>query len=99
MMLRDLLTSEARFDERFGTLPVSGISADSRAVKPGFLFAAVPGAKADGLAFLPRAVAAGAAAVLAGRAPPAPPPGPVAGGNVPHVRPPLALPAAKIFPR
>src|SRR6266853_5529655 len=47
MMLRDLLTSEARFDARFGARPVSGISADSRAVKPGFLFAAVPGTKAD----------------------------------------------------
>jgi UDP-N-acetylmuramoyl-L-alanyl-D-glutamate--2,6-diaminopimelate ligase len=99
MMLRDLLTSEARFDERFGTLPVSGISADSRAVKPGFLFAAVPGAKADGLAFLPQAIAAGAAAVMAERAPSAPLPDHVAVVNVPNVRRALALAAAKFYPR
>jgi UDP-N-acetylmuramoyl-L-alanyl-D-glutamate--2,6-diaminopimelate ligase len=99
MMLRDLLTSEARFDERFGTLPVSGISADSRAVKPGFLFAAVPGAKADGLAFVPQAIAAGAAAVMAERAPSAPLPNHVAVVNVPNVRRALALAAAKFFSR
>jgi UDP-N-acetylmuramoyl-L-alanyl-D-glutamate--2,6-diaminopimelate ligase len=99
MMLRDLLTSEDRFDERFGTLPVSGISADSRAVKPGFLFAAVSGAKADGLAFLPQAIAAGAAAVMAERAPSAPLPDHVAVVNVPNVRRALALAAAKFFSR
>ena len=54
-MLRDLLTGEARCDGRFATLAVTGISADSRAVKPGFLFVAVPGTKVDGLAFLPQA--------------------------------------------
>src|ERR1700719_2162785 len=99
MMLRDLLTSEARFGERFGTLPVSGISADSRAVKPGFLFAAVPGAKADGLAYLPQAIASGAAAVMAERAPSAPLPNDVAMVNVPNVRRALALAAAKFFSR
>src|SRR5260221_12670789 len=99
MMLRDLLTSEARFDERFGTLQVSGIPADSRAVKPGFLFAAVPGAKADGLAFLPQAIAAGAAAVMAERAPSVPLPDHVALVNVPNVRRALALAAAKFYPR
>jgi UDP-N-acetylmuramoyl-L-alanyl-D-glutamate--2,6-diaminopimelate ligase len=99
MMLRDLLTSEARFDERFGTLPVSGISADSRAVKPGVLFAAVPGAKADGLAFLPQAIAAGAAAVMTEQAPSAPLPDHVAVVNVPNVRHALTLAAAKFYPR
>ncbi len=44
---------------------VSGITADSRQVRPGFLFAALPGAKADGQHFIADAVAAGAAAVLA----------------------------------
>jgi UDP-N-acetylmuramoyl-L-alanyl-D-glutamate--2,6-diaminopimelate ligase len=43
---------------------ISGLTADSRAVKPGYLFAALAGAKADGLSFVPQAVAAGAAAVL-----------------------------------
>ena len=44
---------------------IEGVTADSRKVKPGFLFAALPGTQADGLAFVPSAVAAGAAAVIA----------------------------------
>lgn len=44
---------------------VEGITADSRAVRPGMMFAALPGARVDGRAFIPAAVAAGAAAVLA----------------------------------
>ncbi len=68
MMLRDLLAFGARFEERFGALAIGGITADSRAVRPGFLFAAVPGTKADGLAFVPQALAAGAAAVMSERA-------------------------------
>jgi len=98
-MLRDLLTGEARCDGRFGTLAVTGISADSRTVKPGFLFVAVQGAKADGLAFLSQAVAQGAVAVLAEREPPAPLPDHVAVVNVPNVRRALALAAAKFYPR
>ncbi len=43
---------------------ITGITADSRRVEPGFLFAALPGAKADGKAFVPQALARGAAAVL-----------------------------------
>jgi UDP-N-acetylmuramoyl-L-alanyl-D-glutamate--2,6-diaminopimelate ligase len=44
---------------------LSGITADSRRVEPGFLFAALPGARVDGRAFIGEAVARGAAAVLA----------------------------------
>ncbi len=44
---------------------VTGITADSRAVRPGFLFAALPGARIDGRLFISQAVAAGAVAVLA----------------------------------
>ncbi|HEX7760058.1 MAG TPA: UDP-N-acetylmuramoyl-L-alanyl-D-glutamate--2,6-diaminopimelate ligase [Caulobacteraceae bacterium] len=43
---------------------ISGVTADSRKVRPGFLFAALPGAKADGKAFANAAIASGAAAVL-----------------------------------
>ncbi len=46
-------------------MSIQGITADSRAVKPGFVFAALPGAKQDGRAFIADAVARGAAAVLA----------------------------------
>jgi len=44
---------------------IAGVTADSRAVRPGYLFAALPGVKADGRAFIGEAVARGAAAVLA----------------------------------
>jgi len=99
MLLRDLLTDDARYDRRFDALAVGGICADSRTVKPGFLFAAVPGTRADGLAFLPQAIAAGAVAVMAERAPPAPLPDRVAFVEVADVRRALALAAAKFFPR
>jgi len=44
---------------------ITGVTADSRKVKPGFLFAALPGSKADGAAFAAKAVEAGAAAIIA----------------------------------
>jgi UDP-N-acetylmuramoyl-L-alanyl-D-glutamate--2,6-diaminopimelate ligase len=43
---------------------IEGVTADSRKVKPGFLFAALPGSKVDGREFAAKAVAAGAAAVI-----------------------------------
>jgi len=46
-------------------LEVAGITADSREVVPGDLFAALPGSRADGRAFIADAVARGAVAVLA----------------------------------
>ena len=46
---------------------IEGVTADSRKVRPGFLFAALPGAKADGREFAAKAAGQGAAAVLAGR--------------------------------
>jgi UDP-N-acetylmuramoyl-L-alanyl-D-glutamate--2,6-diaminopimelate ligase len=49
---------------------ISGVTADSRRVQPGYLFAALPGAKVDGRSFIPRAVEAGASAILAGEAHP-----------------------------
>ncbi len=45
---------------------IEGVTADSRMVGPGWLFAALPGARSDGRCFIPAAVAAGAAAILAG---------------------------------
>ncbi|HBH27163.1 MAG TPA: UDP-N-acetylmuramoyl-L-alanyl-D-glutamate--2,6-diaminopimelate ligase [Rhodospirillaceae bacterium] len=49
----------------FDLTGIEGISADSRTVEPGWLFAAIPGARADGQTFIPQAVARGAVAVLA----------------------------------
>lgn len=48
-----------------GNAEILGLTADSRAVRPGYLFAALPGARADGRAFIEEAVARGAGAVLA----------------------------------
>jgi UDP-N-acetylmuramoyl-L-alanyl-D-glutamate--2,6-diaminopimelate ligase len=48
---------------------ILGVAADSRAVRPGWLFAALPGASTEGARFVPDAVRAGAAAVLAGPEP------------------------------
>ena len=42
----------------------TGLASDSRDVKPGYLFAALPGTKTNGAAFLKDAVARGAVAVL-----------------------------------
>jgi UDP-N-acetylmuramoyl-L-alanyl-D-glutamate--2,6-diaminopimelate ligase len=41
-----------------------GLTADSRAVKPGYLFAALPGSRTDGARFIADALARGAAAIL-----------------------------------
>jgi UDP-N-acetylmuramoyl-L-alanyl-D-glutamate--2,6-diaminopimelate ligase len=46
---------------------VTGVTHDSRRVRPGDLFAAVPGFERDGHAFVPAATAAGASAVLVER--------------------------------
>ncbi len=62
MKLSDLVQRDLASDPE-----IAGVTADSRKVRPGFLFAALPGAKVDGREFAPRAVQAGAAAVLAGR--------------------------------
>ncbi len=69
---------------------ITGLTADSRVVAPGFLFAALPGAKIDGRRFIADAVARGAAAVLAPEGtewPPGVPPRPL----IQHAEPRLAL--------
>jgi UDP-N-acetylmuramoyl-L-alanyl-D-glutamate--2,6-diaminopimelate ligase len=45
---------------------VAGLTLDSRKVQPGFLFAALAGAKADGASFVSDALKRGAVAILAG---------------------------------
>lgn len=48
------------------SLEISGIAYDSRRVKPGYIFAAIPGYKLDGHFFIPHARANGAVAALTG---------------------------------
>ena len=99
MKLAELLTADALSDARFAAIEIAGVSADSRAVRAGELFVAVAGAKTDGLNFIPQALAAGAAAIMAERPPPAPLPAGVAFIKVDDARRALALAAAKFFPR
>jgi UDP-N-acetylmuramoyl-L-alanyl-D-glutamate--2,6-diaminopimelate ligase len=47
-----------------GEPEITGLTADSRQVKPGYLFAALPGVKSDGRQYIAQAVRNGAAAVL-----------------------------------
>ncbi len=64
MNLRDLLP-ETAIDAQLAAIDIAGVTADSRKVKPGFLFVAIAGAKADGAHFAKQAAAAGAVAVAA----------------------------------
>jgi UDP-N-acetylmuramoyl-L-alanyl-D-glutamate--2,6-diaminopimelate ligase len=57
--LSDLLQRDLPVDPM-----IEGVTADSRKVRRGWLFAALPGASADGKRFVPDALAQGAAAVL-----------------------------------
>jgi UDP-N-acetylmuramoyl-L-alanyl-D-glutamate--2,6-diaminopimelate ligase len=78
---------------------VSGVSADSRTVRPGGVFVAVPGAKADGILFAAAAARAGALAVVGGAARPADLDEGVAYIRVADPRRALALAAARLHPR
>jgi UDP-N-acetylmuramoyl-L-alanyl-D-glutamate--2,6-diaminopimelate ligase len=99
MRLADLLPSDAITDARGAAVEVSGISADSRAVKPGDVFVALAGSKDDGLRFVADALAAGAVAIMAERSPPGLPPEGVAFIKVANARRALAMAAAKFYPR
>ncbi len=59
-------------------IPITGISIDSRAVKPGYLFVALKGGSADGHEYIPRAIDNGAVAVVGDRE--------ISGLPVPYVR-------------
>ncbi|MGE0223954.1 MAG: UDP-N-acetylmuramoyl-L-alanyl-D-glutamate--2,6-diaminopimelate ligase [Acetobacteraceae bacterium] len=58
-------TPPAAIWQALADLDIAGVTADSRRVAPGHLFAALPGLRADGRRFIAEAVARGAAAVLA----------------------------------
>ena len=74
---------------------IGGIAYDSRAVKPGFLFACLSGTKVHGGQYIPAALAAGAAALLVDDAALVPPGVPAA--IVPDVREALAWIAAAFY--
>ncbi len=67
MKLADLATAQATVPARAAGTEVKGFALDSRRVEPGFVFAAVQGAKTDGVKFAVDAASRGAIAVLAAR--------------------------------
>jgi UDP-N-acetylmuramoyl-L-alanyl-D-glutamate--2,6-diaminopimelate ligase len=99
MKLSDLLTDQASLDARTGAIEVTGITADSRAVKRGFVFVAVPGTKADGMIYAEAAAKAGAAAVVGEKSPQASLPGGTAFVPVANARRALAMAASRFYPK
>jgi len=99
MRLHDLLDPDVTVQGlAWREVEITGLGADSRAIGPGMLFAALPGSRADGRAFVADAIGRGAAAILAD---------PSAAGTAPGVplildprpRRRLALMAARFFGR
>lgn len=64
MKLGELAGAGHVLSEAASQVEITGLTADSREVGPGFLFAALPGTQMDGAAFIPQAIMAGAAAIL-----------------------------------
>jgi UDP-N-acetylmuramoyl-L-alanyl-D-glutamate--2,6-diaminopimelate ligase len=65
MLLSALTGPEVAAPAAATAVEVTGLTADSRTVKPGYVFAALRGSKADGTKFIVDAVAKGAVAVIA----------------------------------
>lgn len=65
MLLTQLLGPEIAAPDGIARLFVTGLTADSRQVAPGFVFAALPGVRVDGARFIGDAAARGAVAILA----------------------------------
>jgi UDP-N-acetylmuramyl tripeptide synthase len=75
MRLSFLLGPEIIAPDGFGGVEITGLTADSRNVSRGYLFAALEGVKTDGARFIADAVSSGAAAILAPPSAPVPPTG------------------------
>ncbi len=97
MLLQDLAPADVRLPAGAGSLAVAGLTADSRAAGPGFLFAALAGSHLDGARYAADAADRGAVAVLAAE-------GAEIAVAVPVIRSAdprraLALMAARFYPR
>jgi UDP-N-acetylmuramoyl-L-alanyl-D-glutamate--2,6-diaminopimelate ligase len=64
MTLGELFGLAEKLSPGLSHVPITGLAADSREVKPGYLFAALPGVKTDGARFIEDALQRGAAAIL-----------------------------------
>jgi len=97
MKISDLTGPDIDPSNAAATIDVSGIASDSRKVRPGDLFVALSGTKADGSAFVADAVSRGASAVVVAE-------GAIVGTSVPVIavaepRRFLALAAARFYGR
>ena len=95
MKLSDIFDSGVEYAAR--DLEITGLTADSRAVKPGFLFAALQGVTAHGRDFVEQAKANGAIAMLSAGDVGADPG--VAHVVAPEARRAFALAASRFYPR
>jgi UDP-N-acetylmuramoyl-L-alanyl-D-glutamate--2,6-diaminopimelate ligase len=64
MKLGDLAGAEIAVNVNATQLDVTGLSASSAAIQPGFVFAALAGTRTHGAKFIPEAIARGAVAIL-----------------------------------
>jgi UDP-N-acetylmuramoyl-L-alanyl-D-glutamate--2,6-diaminopimelate ligase len=97
--LRSLMGAECEIAGGSADLAIAGLTADSREVKPGYLFAALAGTRTHGGRFVADAVGRGAVAVLADEDTEIAVPAGVAVVRTGDARRALALMAAKFFGR
>jgi UDP-N-acetylmuramoyl-L-alanyl-D-glutamate--2,6-diaminopimelate ligase len=97
--LSALIGPEAILEDATSDPDVTGLTADSRAVNPGWLFAALAGSRTDGRRFVADAVAKGAVAVLLGEGVELNVPTGVAVVRAREPRLALSLMAARFYPR
>jgi UDP-N-acetylmuramoyl-L-alanyl-D-glutamate--2,6-diaminopimelate ligase len=101
MTLGDLITTDVSpaLAPDIAARAVTGVTADSRKVKPGFLFVAIAGTKGDGAQFAADALKAGAVAVVSQGVRPASVAADAGWITVPNARRMLALAASRFYPR
>ena len=99
MLLRDLVSHDVTLPAGSGAVDVTGITADSRAVQRGFLFAALSGSTTDGGRYVAGAAANGAVAVLADTQAAITAPSGVVVLRAEDPRRELALAASRFYPR
>ncbi|MET0277481.1 MAG: UDP-N-acetylmuramoyl-L-alanyl-D-glutamate--2,6-diaminopimelate ligase [Pseudorhodoplanes sp.] len=97
MKLSEILDGLSGLPLAAAEVEIGGVTADSRAAKPGDLFVAISGNKTDGMKFAADAVKAGAVAIVSEQAG-------QGGAGVPYVTVPnarhtLSLAAARLYPR
>lgn len=96
LRLSDVLPSDIPLPAGSSDIFVTGVTASSAAVRPGFIFAGLPGSKVDGATFVPVAVARGARVIIVGKGKGSAVPANVALIEVDNPRAVLAKIAAKI---